>query len=165
MPHVFRYLSPHIKSFRQQHKEKQGHLAEALTLHPLVAGHRNYDFKHHLNPNERGTSEGARKVARWRRACFEPDGIKYLKMEVAYLKVLADFERQQRRKAGLRPTHEDILEIILAAQTAAPHIPELPLLPSADEPEETDAETDPIEREERTLFGSTRPVRQVRSLK
>jgi hypothetical protein len=122
----------------------------------IVAGREDYDFSKHVPKKMRGTHEGRALIDKWRWEVFSPGYFEKLEYEVDDLAELAAWEKNDderfRRKNRLPPSPEARRAAIDAKRAAAADEP--PPLPP-------DAAAEPVQRDEITLFGSTRPIKQV----
>lgn len=158
------------KDYQKRYNERAKYLAEVQYRNSIVAGRKDYDFTQHLAPELRGTYQGQVLIKKWRWECFMPGYLDKLEFEVANLAELAAWEKNDddrfRKRNRLPPSAETrrvAIEAKRAAQTAAKdEPPSLPALPP-DNPAALQ-KAEPLQRDEITLFGSTRPIKQVVSL-
>jgi hypothetical protein len=157
---------------RQRLEKRTAYLQEVIERRARVAGRQDYNFEQDLAPNERGTYPGNAKIEKWKLQCFDERRFERLVNEVDELTVrAAREERDERRdeRKGLPQTPAQIRAEVAALQAARASAgnDEPPPLPNFTE-EATAAAARPIVpllRDELTLFGSTRKVRQVVPLK
>jgi hypothetical protein len=151
------------KDYQKRYNERAAYLETVRHHRAIVAGREDYDFSKHVPLELRGTHEGQALIDKWRWEIFFPGYFEKLEYEVDDLAELAAWQRDDderfRRKNRLPPSAEVRRAAIdakrAARAAAADEPPPLPL--SAD-----DAMTDStVERDEITLFGSTRPIKQV----
>jgi hypothetical protein len=150
------------KDYQKRYKQRAAYLAEVRQRKAIVAGREDYDFAKHVPLKLRGTYEGQALINKWRWEIFFPGFFEKLEYEVDHLAELAEWEKMDderfRRKNRLPPSPEarqaaiDAKRAARAAATDEPPPLPLPLPPDAAEP---------LQRDEITLFGSTRPIKQV----
>jgi hypothetical protein len=149
------------KDFQKRYKQRAAYLETVRHHRDIVAGREDYDFSKHVPLELRGTYEGQALINKWRWEIFFPGYFEKLEYEVDDLAELAEWEKNDderfRRKNRLPPSREArraAIEAKRAKHAAADDEP--PALPPTElQPAE------PLQRDEITLFGSTRPVNQV----
>jgi hypothetical protein len=157
--------------YQERYNERAAYLAEVRQRKAIVAGRLDFDFEKQQSPELRGTYKGQALIDRWRRECFGPNYLHKLEYEVDDLAELvawqkADDERFRRRN-GLPPSREARRAAIEAKRTArAVAEDEPPSLPDTSDADEATAAAEsqpakPLQRDEITLFGSTRPIQQT----
>jgi hypothetical protein len=147
--------------YQKRYEERAAYLDNARQRKAIVAGRLDFDFEQRQPPHLRGTYEGQALIDKYRRECFDPDYLDKLEYEVDDLAELAAWQKADderfRRKNRLPPSLEArriAIEAKRAARAAAADEP--PALPPTElQPAE------PLQRDEITLFGSTRPINQV----
>jgi hypothetical protein len=156
-------------TYRQRYKKREKYLEAVRQRKAVVNGSRDYDFEQHLAIDLRGTYEGAAKIQTWQRECFDPNYLKRLEEEVEQLAALADWEetdeRRWRHRNRMPPTQAELKELVAKRRTAHANVEdEPPPLPSNDTEDATITQpSEPLQRDEVTLFGSLRKVQQVKS--
>jgi hypothetical protein len=153
------------QDFQKRYDERAKYLDKVRQRNAIVAGRKDYDFTQHLPLELRGTYEGQALNDKWYRECFVPDYLANLEYEVDDLAELVAWEKSDderfRRKNRLPPSPETrraAIEAKRAARAAVADDP--PPLPSSADDAMTDSA---VERDEITLFGSSRKVQQVKS--
>jgi hypothetical protein len=144
--------------YQKRYEERAAYLDKARQRKAIVAGRLDFDFEQRQPRHLRGTYEGQALIDKYRRECFDPDYLDKLEYEVDDLAELAAWQKADderfRRKNRLPPSREARRAAIEAKRAAAADEP--PALPPTElQPAE------PLQRDEITLFGSTRPVNQV----
>jgi hypothetical protein len=147
--------------YQKRYEERVAYLETVRHHRAIVAGREDYDFSKHVPLELRGTHEGQALIDKWRWEIFFPGYFEKLEYEVDDLAELAAWQRDDderfRRKNRLPPSPEArqaAIEAKRAKRAAAADEP--PALP----PTELQL-AKPLQRDEITLFGSTRPVNQV----
>ncbi len=159
------------QDFQKRYDERAKYLDKVRQRNAIVAGRKDYDFTQRLPLELRGTYEGQALIDKWYRECFVPDYLDNLEYEVDDLAELVAWEKSDderfRRKNRLPPSPETRRVAIEAKRTArAVAEDEPPSLPATSDADETTAAAKsqpakPLQRDEITLFGSMRPIRQV----
>jgi hypothetical protein len=158
------------KDFQKRYNERAAYRDKVRQRKVTVAGRKDFNFSKHVPPELRGTYEGQALIDKWHRECFVPDYLDKLEYEVDDLAELAAWEKNDderfRRKNRLPPSPEARRAAIDAKRAAAvDEPPPLPPLPADADDAMTATAVGHLQRDEITLFGSTRPIKQVVPLK
>jgi hypothetical protein len=154
-------------NYRERYKERAAHLEQVRGRRAVVKGREDYNFEQHLTTELRGTYAGTARVQIWQRQCLNPHYLQQLEEHVEKLAALADWEeieeRKWRRRNRMPPTSAELQELVASRRDArAVSADEPPPLPIYEEEAVVPAQpTNPLHRDEITLFGSARKVQQV----